>query len=83
MEVIRTYEKLFVLTLIFAFFYLKHLDWILEIYSEGLASRMMALMEDEGLRQRMGHESVQVDERFEADVIAGEWKRLYERLMDK
>lgn len=45
---------------------------------QGLATRVMSLMADEELRKRMGGESVRVVELFDADVIAGEWKRLYE-----
>jgi glycosyltransferase involved in cell wall biosynthesis len=47
---------------------------------EDFSSRVMALMVDEGLRQRMGRESMHVAKQFDADAIAGEWKRLYEQL---
>lgn len=47
---------------------------------QNLASRVMTLMENEDLRLRMGRESVRVAERFDADVIAGEWRQLYERM---
>lgn len=45
-----------------------------------LATRVMLLMKDIGLRQRMGCESVRVAEQFDVEVIAGEWKKLYEQM---
>ena len=49
---------------------------------DGFAERICRLIEDDGLRRRMGAASAEQSERFRIDRIMAEWERLFQSLAD-
>ena len=50
---------------------------------ESLAIYMKTMMSDAALRKRMGAKSIQYAARFDRDVIAQEWKNIYQKSIDR
>ena len=45
-----------------------------------LAEKLMALMADEDLRQRLGKQALQTAQRYDMKTIANQWKSLFEKV---
>ncbi len=50
---------------------------------EGLANKLVSLMEDEALRQKMGKAAYQNSDRYTEDAIMKQWQDLFQGLSDK
>ena len=49
---------------------------------EDYVDKVCLLMEDEKLRQRMGQRGVQSTQRYEANRVMPQWKRLFEQILE-
>ena len=48
---------------------------------DAMANRVMQLMADKALRQKMGRRSLELSQRFKLENIAAEWIKLYNQLV--
>lgn len=47
---------------------------------EGLAEKLVCLIEDENLRKKMGNESARVSRKYNIEIVKEEWKELYNNM---
>lgn len=50
---------------------------------QSFARRLMMLMNDASLRQRLGEAAVETSRRFSADIVMPQWKRLFETIVSQ